>query len=146
MDMRKNIRSLEDLKPMTITLLKQSHLEKISLPNLKVSTFRLSDRPQQQQVCSLAVCHQVGHDEFAQLEKIFEGESQPTFEYFADSQEVVVLSPPSPIHQHYSRPWNVGLKTWERNCVIAGNLITPRTGVVRHSFFPFPLETKKAHI
>ena len=38
--------------------------------------------------------------EFAQLEKIFEGESQPTFEYFADSKEVVVLSPPSPIHQH----------------------------------------------
>lgn len=43
MDMRKNIRSLEDLKPMTITLLKQSHLEKISLPNLKVPPSTATD-------------------------------------------------------------------------------------------------------
>lgn len=93
---------------MTITRLKQSHLEKISLPNLQVSTSQHSDRPQQQQVCSLAVFHQVGHDEFAQLEKIFDGESQPTFEYFADSQEVVVLSPPSPIHQHLQS----GMERW----------------------------------
>lgn len=44
MDMRKNIRSLEDLKPMTVTLLKQSHLEKISLPNLKVSKYLPAQR------------------------------------------------------------------------------------------------------
>ena len=43
MDMRKDIRSLEDLKPTTIALLKQSHLEKISLPNLKVPPSTAAD-------------------------------------------------------------------------------------------------------
>ena len=146
MDMRKNIRSLEDLKPMTITLLKQSHLEKISLPNLKVSTFRLSDRPQQQQVCSLAVCHQVGHDEFAQLEKIFEGESQPTFEYFADSQEVVVLSPPSPIHQHLQSAMERWFEDVGEELSDSRQSYYAENGCGKALFLPFPLETKKAHI
>lgn len=69
------IKELKDITPSTLAALQAHHHEKITL-KLKVEP-----------------------EEFAELEELFDGETLPAFEYFAQSKEVVVLPPPTPIHQ-----------------------------------------------
>ena len=70
------IKDLKDIAPSVIGVLQKSHEDKIPL--------RMKVEP----------------EELAEIEKKFDGENQPSFEYFAQSKEIVVLSPPTLIHQH----------------------------------------------